>query len=150
MGGRRRSTYLPFGNSSGSSVVVAKGNMMIDSGTPPTILPQQLYDRFVPQVRNRVALEPITDDPSLGFQLCYRTTTNLKGPNVMAHFEGGNVLLTPTQLFISPKDGVFCLGVTNGSSDGGIFGNFAQSNYLIGFDLERQMVSLKPMDCTKH
>ncbi|KAJ1391248.1 Xylanase inhibitor, C-terminal [Sesbania bispinosa] len=136
-------TYLPFNSS------VAKGNMLIDSGTPPIYLPRQFYDRIVTQVRNEVAMEPIKDDPELGSQLCYRTTNNLNGPLLTAHFEGADVVLSPTQIFIPPKDDVFCLAIGEMDGDGGIYGNFAQSNYLIGFDLERQVVSFKPTDCTK-
>ncbi|XP_061351101.1 aspartic proteinase CDR1-like [Gastrolobium bilobum] len=139
-------TYLPFNDSSEN---VEKGNMFIDSGTPPTILPQQLYDRVVAQVMKQVPMNPIEGDPDLGSQLCYRTSTIPEGPILTVHFEGADVPLTPIQTFIPPKDGVFCLGLTN-SSDVVIYGNFAQSNYLIGFDLERHVVSFKPMDCTKH
>ncbi|XP_019422058.1 PREDICTED: aspartic proteinase CDR1-like isoform X2 [Lupinus angustifolius] len=139
-------TYIPFNISSKG---VEKGNIFIDSGTPPTILPQQLYDKVVNEVRNQVALEPIENDQDLGSQLCYRTTIIEEVPLLIAHFEGADVQLTSTQTFIPPKDGVLCLGLTNTSSDGGIYGNFAQSNYLIGFDLERQIVSFKPVDCTK-
>ncbi|XP_027362558.1 aspartic proteinase CDR1-like [Abrus precatorius] len=139
-------TYLHFNSSAGS---VAKGNMFIDSGTPPTIIPQQLYDSLVALVKSQVALKPIVDDPQLGNQLCYRTTKNLGGPIIKAHFENADLELTPIQTFIPPKDGVFCLAFTNTSSDVGVYGNFAQSNYLIGFDLDRQVVSFKPMDCTK-
>ncbi|MED6218098.1 hypothetical protein PIB30_023813 [Stylosanthes scabra] len=142
-------TYLPFNNT--SSGTVEKGNMFIDSGTPPTILPQDLYDRVVAEMRNQIALRPIEDDHDLGSQLCYRTDTIVAVgvPVIIAHFEGADVQLTTTQLFVPPKDGVQCLGLTNTSSDGGIYGNFAQSNYLIGFDLDREIVSFKPMDCTK-
>jgi hypothetical protein len=142
-------TYLPFDSSSETNV--AKGNILIDLGTPPTYLPQDLYDRVATEVRNRVPLKPISDDPSIGTQLCYRTTTNLNGPTLTFHFEGANVTLTPVQIFIPPKDGVFCLALAiNSGNDPSIFGNFAQSNYLIGFDLEKQVVSFKPTDCTKH
>ncbi|WJX54751.1 saccharopepsin [Trifolium repens] len=142
-------TYLPFNISSLEPII--KGNMLVDSGTPPTILPQKLYDRVAAEVRNRVPLKPILDDPSIGTQLCYRTETNFNGPTLTFHFEGANVLLTPIQIFIPPKDGVFCLALTNNtSSDRGIYGNFAQSNYLIGFDLDKQVVSFKPTDCIKH
>ncbi|WJX60146.1 saccharopepsin [Trifolium repens] len=142
-------TYLPFNISSLEPII--KGNMLVDSGTPPTILPQKLYDRVAAEVRNRVPLKPISDDSSIGTQLCYRTETNLNGPMLTFHFEGANVLLRPIQIFIPPKDGVFCLALTNNtSSDRGIYGNFAQSNYLIGFDLEKQVVSFKPTNCIKH
>ncbi|KAL9327835.1 hypothetical protein ACSQ67_002838 [Phaseolus vulgaris] len=140
-------TYLHY---NGSSKTVEKGNMFLDSGTPPTILPTQFYDRVVAQVKNQVAMKPIVDDPDLGSQLCYQTKNNLNGPMLIAHFEGADVTLAPIQTFISPKDGVFCLGFTNTSSDVGIYGNFVQSNYLIGFDLEAKMVSFKPTDCTKN
>ncbi|CAK8539256.1 unnamed protein product [Lathyrus sativus] len=140
-------TYLPFKTSG----TVAKGNMMIDSGTPPTILPNDLYERLVNEVKKKVSMEPIQDDPSLGNQLCYHTNTSPNGPNLTFHFEGADIVLTPIQIFIPQieKVGVICLGVTNNSADGGIYGNFAQSNYLIGFDLEREEVSFKPTDCTR-
>ncbi|KAK7307951.1 hypothetical protein VNO77_41459 [Canavalia gladiata] len=140
-------TYFPF---SSSSNTVRKGNMNIDSGTPPTILPQDLYDRVAAQVEKQVNLTPIRDDPDLGTQLCYRTTKNLNGPTLTAHFEGADVLLTPIQIFIPPKDGVFCFAFANDTGEVGIYGNFAQSNYLIGYDLDKKVVSFKPADCTKH
>ncbi|XP_047179917.1 aspartic proteinase CDR1-like [Vigna umbellata] len=134
----------------GSSENVEKGNMFLDSGTPPTILPTQFYDRVVAEVKNQVSMEPVGDDPDLGIQLCYRTKNNLLGPVLTAHFEGVNVKLEPFQTFVSPKDFVFCLGFTNTSSNGEIYGNFVQSNYLIGFVLEAKVVSFKPTDCTKN
>ncbi|KAL1310420.1 hypothetical protein HN51_053047 [Arachis hypogaea] len=140
--------FLPF---SSSSQTVTKGNMFLDSGTPPTVLPQDLYDRLVAEVRNQVKMEPIKDDPQLGNQLCYKTKTNLRGPILTAHFFGHvNLQLSPIQTFIPPKDGVFCLAFTNTSSAVGIYGNFAQSNFWIGYDLEHQFVSFKATDCTKH
>ncbi|MED6132249.1 hypothetical protein PIB30_017323 [Stylosanthes scabra] len=129
-------TFLPFNS---SSQTVTRGNMFMDTGTPPTILPQDLYDRLVAEVRNQVSMEPIQDDPTLGNGLCYKTATNLGGPGLTVHLEGADLLLGPIQTFIPPKDGVFCLGFTNTSSDGGIIGNFAQSNFLIGYDLEKQI-----------
>ncbi|KAJ1391247.1 Xylanase inhibitor, C-terminal [Sesbania bispinosa] len=136
-------TYLRFDSSP------AKGNMLIDSGTHPIYLPQQFYDQVVAEVKKKVALEPIRDDPLLGSKICYQTRTNLNGPLLTAHFEGADIPLTPTQTFTIAKDGVYCLAITSTSGGRGTYGNSAQSNYLIGFDLERQVVSFKPMDCTK-
>ncbi|QCD87877.1 Xylanase inhibitor [Vigna unguiculata] len=75
--------------------------------------------------------------------------TPLLGSVPTAHFEGADVKLEPIQTFIPPKDGVFFLAFTNTSSDVGIYGNFVQSNYLIGFDLEAKPVSFKPIDWEK-
>ncbi|KAJ7949814.1 Aspartic proteinase CDR1 [Quillaja saponaria] len=141
-------TLVPFNN---STQTLSKGNMFIDSGTPPIILPEDFYNRLVVEVRNQIQMEPIENDPELGPQLCYKTDKNLEGPILTAHFDGGaDVELTPTQTFIPPpKDGVFCLSMTNTTSDVGIYGNFAQVNYLIGFDLDKGVVSFKQTDCTK-
>ncbi|RYR10301.1 hypothetical protein Ahy_B05g078775 [Arachis hypogaea] len=137
-------TYLPFSNT--SSGTVAKGNMFIDSGTPPTILPQDLYDRVVAQMSNQIALRPIEDDHDLGSQLCYRTETIVGGPMIIAHFEGADVQLTQTQIFVPPKDGVQCLGFTNTSSDGGIYA------YNPGFSVQliRKNSSYSPFSISNH
>ncbi|BAT81455.1 hypothetical protein LR48_Vigan07g100500 [Vigna angularis] len=65
--------------------------MFLDSGTPPTILPTQFYDRVVAEVKNQVSMKPVGDDPDLGIQLCYRTKNNLLGPVLIAHFEGKTI-----------------------------------------------------------
>jgi len=122
---------------------------MIDSGTPETYLPQEFYDRLVEELKVQINLPPIHVDPDLGTQLCYKSETNLEGPILTAHFEGAEVKLLPLQTFIPPKDGVFCFAMT-GTTDGlYIFGNFAQSNVLIGFDLDKRIVFFKPTDFTK-
>ncbi|KAK7308898.1 hypothetical protein RJT34_05222 [Clitoria ternatea] len=141
-------TFVPFN----SSEMLSKGNIMIDSGTPATYIPQDFYNRLVEEVKKQISLVPVTDDLTLGTQLCYRTERNLEGPILTAHFEGAHVQLTQTQTFIPPKDGVFCFAMAG--ADGGlyilyIFGNFAQSNILIGFDLDRNTVSFKPTDYNK-
>lgn len=135
------STYLPF-NSSGAGAIT-KGNMFLDSGTPPTIVPRDFYNRLEAEVKRVVQLPPI-DDPQLRPQLCY-------GRDVLAaHFDGkADVELKQPSTFIEAKDGIFCFAMTPTDSPGGIFGNFAQTNYLIGFDLDRNTVSFKPTDCTK-
>jgi len=136
---------LPFSDGS-SSGIIAKGNILIDSGTTITYLPEEFYHRLIEQVRNKVALEPfrISD-----YELCYQTPTNLNGPTLTVHFEGGDVLLTPAQMFVPVEGGNFCFAVFKTSEEYVTYGNYAQSNYLIGFDLERQIVSFKATDCTK-
>ncbi|XP_030469007.1 aspartic proteinase CDR1-like [Syzygium oleosum] len=139
------STYLPF-SSSGS---IAKGNMIIDTGTPPTIVPRDFYNRLEAEVKRVVELTPI-DDPQLRPQLCYGSDVQAKGPLLTAHFDGkANVVLKQTSTFIEAKDGIFCFAMTSTDSPGGIFGNFAQTDHLIGFDLDKSTVSFKPTDCTK-
>ncbi|CAL9003615.1 unnamed protein product [Prunus brigantina] len=137
---------VPF-SSSGN---VSKGNMFMDTGTPPTLIPQDFYDRLVAEVKSQIPMTPVENDPSLGFQLCYKSKTNLKGPILTIHFQGdADVRLLPKQTFIPPREEVFCFAMQNVTSDGGVYGNFAQSDFFISYDLESSVVFFKPTDCTK-
>lgn len=136
---------LPFS----SSGTVSKGNMFLDSGTPPTIIPTDFYNRLAAEVRNQVKLTPV-DDPQLGPQLCYGKEVQAQGPILTAHFDGkADLKLTQKSIFIEAKSGIFCFAMVPTNSTGGIYGNFAQTDYLIGFDIDRSVISFKPTDCTK-
>ncbi|KAI4330803.1 hypothetical protein MLD38_029052 [Melastoma candidum] len=140
--------YLPF-YPSGPDPAGKSFNMFLDSGTPPTILPGEFYNRLVNKVRDMVRLEPI-DDPELRPQLCYGKEVMSEGPVLTAHFAGGaNVFLEQLSTFISPKEGTYCFAFVPNDNDVGIFGNFAQSNHWVGFDLEKDQVSFLQADCTK-
>ncbi|KAL9426870.1 hypothetical protein AB3S75_033619 [Citrus x aurantiifolia] len=142
------SKLIPYYNSSGA---ISKGNMFIDTGAPPTLLPKDFYNRLEEQVRNAIKLTP-SQDPRLGSQLCYKTQSMAGiAPILTAHFDGGaKVPLIHTSTFIPPPvEGVFCFAMQPIDGDVGIFGNFAQSDLFIGYDFDSQMVSFKPTDCTK-
>ncbi|XP_039158583.1 aspartic proteinase CDR1-like [Eucalyptus grandis] len=146
--GSERRKHLPAFNSSGASHV-SKGNVFLDSGTPITIVPKDFYDRLAAEVKRAVELTPI-DDPQLRPQLCYGRDVQAKGPVLTAHFDGeADVEWKQTSTFIEAKDGIFCFAMTSTDSPGGIIGNYAQTNYLIGFDLDANTISFKPTDCTK-
>ncbi|KAE9621357.1 hypothetical protein Lal_00016949 [Lupinus albus] len=136
-------TYLSYNSPS-------KGNTFIDSGATLTKLPQNFHDQLVNEVKKQVPMDPITDDPEIGDKLCYRRLTNLQEPIITTHFEGANIQLTPIQTFYEPKEGVFCFAFESSNSNVGIYGNYAQTNFLVGFDLEREVVSFKAADCTKY
>ncbi|XP_050255030.1 aspartic proteinase CDR1-like [Quercus robur] len=148
-------TYVPF-NSSGK---VSKGNMLIDSGSPALSLPPDFYDRLEVEVKKQISIDPIKNDTLLGTRLCYRTEiTNENGPILTVHFEGADVELKPIQTFNRPikRFEYYCFGITNiGGTDNefsdstGVYGNYVQANFLIGYDLETRIVSFKPTDCTK-
>ncbi|XP_011042742.1 PREDICTED: aspartic proteinase CDR1-like [Populus euphratica] len=137
--------FLPY-NSSGTA---SEGIVFIDTGVPPTILPRDFYNRLEREVKNSIPMTPY-QDPQLGTQLCYRSNTTINAPILTVHFGGGaQVPLVPTSTFISPKQDVFCFAMTTTDAAVGIFGNFAQSNFRVGFDVDRQTVSFKQVDCTK-
>ncbi|KAE9621355.1 hypothetical protein Lal_00016947 [Lupinus albus] len=136
-------TYLSFDSSS-------KGNIIIDSGVTISYLPQKFHQQLFDEVKKQVPMDPITDDPQIGNRLCYRRQTNLQEPIITTHFEGADIQLTPIQTFYQANDGVFCFGIESIDSNLGFYGNHLQTNYFVGFDLEREVVSFKATDCTKY
>ncbi|KAK7317346.1 hypothetical protein RJT34_01488 [Clitoria ternatea] len=132
-----------------SSTPRRKGNIIIDSGTTLTLLPDHVYSKFESAVADAVKLQP-TLDPGKQLSLCYKikSTGKLKLPTITAHFDGADVKLNHIGSFVEVDDGVLCLAFLP-TPNGAIFGNLAQQNLLVGYDLQRKSVSFKPVDCTK-
>ncbi|CAJ1932632.1 unnamed protein product [Sphenostylis stenocarpa] len=139
-------TKVDFGSSSSESG--GEGNIIIDSGTTLTLLPEHVYSNLESAVADAVKLKRV-DDPKRFFSLCYETTSNeVDFPGITAHFKDADVLLNATNTFVQVADGVICFAFR--SSTTAIFGNVVQQNYLVGYDLEHQTVSFKPTDCTNY
>ncbi|KAE9621348.1 putative nepenthesin [Lupinus albus] len=132
-------TYLYINSSS-------KGNMIIDSGATLTSLPQQLYNLLVDEVKKQVPMQPITDDPQFADRLCYNVI-NLQEPTITIHFQDADIQLKPIQTFYEEKVVYSCFAFESTSDDFGVYGNFVQTDYLIGFDLESEVVSFKATQC---
>ncbi|KAL1535871.1 cathepsin D [Salvia divinorum] len=141
-----------------SSAAILGGNIVIDSGTTLTFLPKDLYDKVEAALKRQVSLKQI-GDPHKKMKLCY-DVTNTKGadakiPEITAHFKGADVKLKPHNTFIMttkksiimPTKKVMCLAFAPANLVP-IYGNIAQMNFLIGYDLVKKTVSFKPTDCT--
>ncbi|XP_034708993.1 aspartic proteinase CDR1-like [Vitis riparia] len=113
---------FPF---SSSSPMATKGNVFIDAGTPPTLLPRDFYNRLVQGVKEAIPMEPV-QDPDLQPQLCYRSATLIDGPILTAHFDGADVQLKPLNTFISPKEGVYCFAMQPIDGDTGILATLSR------------------------
>ncbi|KAK2379510.1 aspartic proteinase CDR1 [Trifolium repens] len=125
-----------------------EGNIIIDSGTTLTLLPSNDYANLESAVVELVKLKRV-DDPNKDFNLCYNVTSDgYDFPLITAHFKGADVKLHPISTFVSIADDIVCLTFVS-SEIATIFGNLAQQNLLVGYDLKQKTVSFKPMDCTK-
>ncbi|THG23536.1 aspartic proteinase CDR1-like [Camellia sinensis] len=140
--GRQR---LEFYNSSSSPN--AFGNIIIDSGTTLTYLPSNFYSRLESAVRSAIKEEPI-DDPQKILDLCYKVSNEISFPIITAHFTGADVKLSHLNTFIETSSDVACFAFAPADNIG-IFGNVAQMNFLVGYDLRKRIVSFKPMDCSR-
>ncbi|XP_029126002.1 aspartic proteinase CDR1 [Cajanus cajan] len=133
-----------------STSIDANGNAVIDSGTTLTFMEDNFYAKLEPEVMAQIKLERV-QSPKRYFSLCYKSPANNETgiPFITAHFAGADVVLNPSSTFIEVKDNVICFTIVRLPIPGIIFGNLAQMNYLIGFDLVKKTVSFKPTDCTK-
>jgi hypothetical protein len=131
-----------------------EGNIIIDSGTTYMYIPSIDYANLESAVVESVKLERV-DDPNKDFNLCYNVTSDgYDFPLITAHFKGADVKLHPISTFVRIADDVVCFAInstnsTDNDDDIPIFGNLAQQNLLVGYDLKQKTVSFKPMDCTK-
>ncbi|KAJ4721416.1 aspartic proteinase CDR1-like [Melia azedarach] len=133
-----------------SSSGTTEGNIIIDSGTTLTYLPQGFNSRLVRAVSSLVSATP-TADPDGFLDLCYniRSTSGFKFPDITVHFTGADVKLSPVNTFARISEDLVCLlfkGVDGGPA---IYGNLMQANFLVGYDTQKGTVSFKPTDCSQ-
>ncbi|GKC55744.1 aspartic proteinase CDR1-like protein [Tanacetum coccineum] len=126
----------------------SKGNMIIDSGTTLTMLPPKLYNEFVAVLKYAINVRTMKD-PQKVLSLCYRASKVTNLPKVTMHFEGADVELSRDNIFVTVSKHILCLGMRSAADSLPVLGNIAQMNYMVGFDLENNLVSFKRTDCEK-
>lgn len=132
-----------------SKIAAEKGNIIIDSGTTLTILPPGFHDDLVSALEEAVNAERVSD-PRGVLSLCFRgTESEIQVPTITAHFSGADVVLQPFNTFAKVDNDMLCLTMIP-SEDVAIFGNLAQMNLFVEYDLGKRTVSFMPADCTKH
>ncbi|KAK7343140.1 hypothetical protein VNO80_26103 [Phaseolus coccineus] len=137
------SNRIEYGSSVGGS-----GNIVIDSGTTLTVLPNDVYSKLETAVANAVMLLRV-GDPNQVLNLCYEATFDeLDVPVITAHFTGADVPLYYVNTFTQVAEEVVCLAFM-ASQTGPVFGNLAQQNILVGYDLQQNSVSFRNTDCTQ-
>ncbi|PHU08750.1 hypothetical protein BC332_20610 [Capsicum chinense] len=138
---------LPFKFSKISSNT--QGIILIDSGTLLTYFPHEFYATLE---KTLVASINATrkHEPSGFFNLCYASKNDIiNAPKIVAHFTNADVELSPANVFTQLDEGLICLTMVPDEGTA-TFGNLAQANFLIGYDLVAKQVSFLPKDCTKH
>ncbi|CAN1271761.1 Aspartic proteinase CDR1 [Linum perenne] len=137
------------GPKDGPSFSKNAGNIIIDSGTTLTIVPTHFLSEFSTALEAQVTGANRTSDPQGFLSLCYVASDSMEFPDIVMHFKGGDVALTPVNLFFPMSDTVICLAFY-GNDDVSIYGNLAQQDFLVGYDLQKRTVSFKHTDCTKN
>ncbi|CAN0892782.1 Aspartic proteinase CDR1 [Linum grandiflorum] len=125
-------------------------NIVIDSGTTITALPPKFFSQLLSEVERQMAGRKKVPDPLSFFRLCYEPDpAGLNVPPITVHFLGADVKLSQSNVFVKLGRKVTCFAFhpTKGDS---FYGNVAQENFLIGYDLQKKTVSFKPADCGPH
>ncbi|XP_028077122.1 aspartic proteinase CDR1-like [Camellia sinensis] len=121
--GRQKLEIYNYSSSSPNAFGASgNGNIIIDSGTTLTYLPLDLYEKLESAVKSSIGLQ-----------------------NVYAHFTGADVKLNPMNTFIRTSDNIVCLAFAPANI--AIYGNVAQVNFLVGYDLSKKTVFFKHTDC---
>lgn len=128
-----------------SSTSDNSGNIIIDSGTTLTLLPQDFYSRLEKSMSDQVKSERV-DDPTQSLNLCYKSQ-GFEAPDVTVHFNGADVKLKTLNTFVEVADGVLCFAFA-ASPSLSIYGNLSQMDFLVGYDRHNNTVTFKPTDCT--
>lgn len=144
VGNQRIDYYTP--STSNGYKGIEEGNIIIDSGTTLTFLPKELYNQVTIEVKRQMKMKEM-DDPKGLLNLCYYATSVTHVPEINFHFKGGDVKLKPQNTFVKTRENCLCLGFAP-TSDEGIFGNLAQMDFLVGYDLGNKTLSFKPADCS--
>lgn len=133
---------------SSKAVAIEEGNIIIDSGTTLTQIPPEFFEDLVSALEKAIDAERVSD-PSGVLSLCFKSKDDIDVP-ITAHFAGADVNLQPMiNTFIRWVDDLVCFTMIP-SNDSAIFGNLAQTNFFVGYDLRAKKVSFMPADCTKH
>ncbi|XP_058777171.1 aspartic proteinase CDR1-like [Vicia villosa] len=127
-------------------------NAFIDSGTPLTLLPPYFHSKLESTAAKMIKLQRIEPpNPFKTLSLCYNTTWEQSNnfPIIRTHFSGADVKLYYNSTFFEVQKGIKCFAFVPSQGDI-IFGNFAQHNHLVGYDLKKNVISFKPTDCINY
>ncbi|CAK9184141.1 unnamed protein product [Ilex paraguariensis] len=107
------------------------------------------YNELEAAVKESISLNTV-QDPRGNYRLCYDSTSFSTAPEtpILFQFTGADITLKTINTFVV-LDGITCLAIIP-SNDLNIFGNVAQINFQVGYDLAKKQVSFAPADCTQY
>lgn len=142
------------------------GGLLIDSGTTYIHLPNPFYSQILSILQSLINYPRARDiEERTGFDLCYKVPfpspnnndTDYVFPSITLHFLNDVSLLLPQgnnfHAMGAPRNStvVNCL-LFQSMDDGdygpaGVFGSFQQQNIEVVYDLEKERIGFRPMDC---
>ncbi|WMV19599.1 hypothetical protein MTR67_012984, partial [Solanum verrucosum] len=116
----KSSKTSPFDDASGDHGQA--GNIIIDSGTTLTLLPNDFYSNLESTLVDSIhAIRK--DDPSGTFHLCYESENGIiNAPTIVTHLTNADLELSPMSMFAEIEKGLVCLTIVP-TNEIAIFGN---------------------------
>ncbi|CAA7061235.1 unnamed protein product [Microthlaspi erraticum] len=146
--GKTKLPYTAGDGLNGGKSSKATGNIIIDSGTTLTLLESGFYDDFGAAVEESVTGAKRVSDPQGILSHCFRAGGKALGlPEITMHFTDADVKLSPMNAFVKVSEDMVCLSMIP-TTEVPIYGNMAQMDFLVGYDLEKKTVSFQSMDCS--
>nr|CAD1841117.1 unnamed protein product [Ananas comosus var. bracteatus] len=126
------------------------GGLVIDSGTTFTYLEDVAY-QLVKQAIQSLVNRPPADGSKLGLDLCYSLRPPPRQMPIMTFdFDGADMNLPVENYMLSDSEtGLWCLAMLNSTDNSSILGNFQQQNMHILYDLDNDVLSFVPAQCSK-
>jgi hypothetical protein len=144
---------------------LGNGGMLVDSGTTYTHLPEPFYSQVLSVLQSIINYPRATDmEMRTGFDLCYKipcqNNSILTGdllPSITFHFlNNASLVLSRGSHFYAmsaPSNStvVKCL-LFQSMDDGdygpaGVLGSFQQQDVEVVYDMEKERIGFRPMDC---
>ncbi|CAI0387420.1 unnamed protein product [Linum tenue] len=116
--------------------------------TTLTIVPKGVLSELADAVSSQVSGG--TPVQVQGLDTCFEVedSGSFEAPTLTMHFDGGaDVELKTGNTFVEAEENVVCLAFA-GSASLAIYGNVAQQNFRVGYDLKGETLSFEPADCT--
>ncbi|PKU82654.1 Aspartic proteinase CDR1 [Dendrobium catenatum] len=130
-----------------------QGNIIIDSGTTLTLIDDNTLQSGESDVKSSINL-PQVKDPNGVFNLCFDvsgTGASAQFPEITFEFSGGaSVVLQQPNAFVEAEQNILCLAMISSGTIAdsiNIFGNIAQQNFHIGYDLATMQLTFAPTNC---
>ncbi|KAI0522785.1 hypothetical protein KFK09_005170 [Dendrobium nobile] len=131
----------------------AQGNIIIDSGTTLTLIDDNTLQSVESNVKSSINL-PQVKDPNGVFNLCFDvsgTATSAQFPEITFQFSGGaSMVLQQPNAFVEAGQNILCLAMISSGATAdsiNIFGNIAQQNFHIVYDLAAMQLAFAPTNC---
>ncbi|EPS63803.1 hypothetical protein M569_10980 [Genlisea aurea] len=133
-----------------TNYAASPGNTIIDSGTTLTYLPSTTLAAAVNSALEKSinCTRAVSYENTNGLAPCYQASSCFVVPPIVAHFQGTDIPLTQSNAFLEVDTNVYCSAFTNdGGNDVGIWGNIAQSDFKVGYDITNQVINFKRTQC---